>query len=163
MYYEIKKGQHYSNHFPKIHFGKTRLKAELVFGAGCWFPLNVPDDYAINKLTGISHGYHHRNSVRVGWRPNPEINRIDLFFYAYSGGKRTEQYFATVDMSGRYQLIMDLKNDLAEFSLRQHGATVAMGSIYYKMPWFKWGYCLFPYVGGNLPARTDTFIGLWFL
>ncbi len=160
MTYKIKCGEHYSRHWPKIHLGETNLIFRFKFGLGCWFPLVVPDDHARNKLCGLGFGDHHQNSVRVGWTPNKEINRIDLYFYLYSGGKRIEQYFTTVNLGHLYEMEIDLVEDLVCFNLMENYEAVAIDSMYYKLPWFQWGAILFPYIGGQLPARTDTYIDL---
>ena len=162
MIYKIKKGRHYSRHFPKFHFGKTNLKFNFVFGAGSWFPLEVPDDHARNKLCGIGYANHHKNSARVGWTPNPETGKIDLFFYVYCKGIRIEEYFTSVTVSYRYAFEMDISNDLLSFKINGPDGLSHQDSIYFKLPWFRWGMRLNPFIGGKLPARTDTYIELTF-
>ena len=158
--YKIKKGNHYSLHWPKFHFGETNIKFKFKFGAGCWYETVVPDDYAFNKLCGLGCGDHHKNSVRVGWCPAKDINRIDLVFYLYTNGQRVEQHFATVNLSQEYEIEIDLSSDLVSFNLTSNQESVAIDSIYYKLPWFRWGAILFPYIGGQLPARANTYIDL---
>ena len=158
--YTIKKGEHYSNHTPKMCYGKGSMRATFKFMDGCWFPLEVQDDYAINKLCGFSNGLHNRNSVRLGWTPNKEPGKIDLFFYLYINGVRKEQKFATVEIGLEYQLFIILTNNLCGFTLMRDGATVATDSVYYPQPRCPFGYWLFPYLGGRLPARVDTKIYL---
>ena len=160
MIYKIKKGAHYCQHWPKFHLGETNLRFRFKFGEGCWFPMNVPDDHAINKLCGPGYGDHHKNSVRVGWTPNLRPGWIDLFFYIYQNGHRVEQHFASVEVGTEYEMEIDLNSDLASFNLMHNYECVAIDSVYYKLPWFQWGAVLFPFVGGKLPARVDTYIDL---
>jgi hypothetical protein len=163
MIYEIKKGNHYSAHLPKIHFGKTKLKAVFGFLDGCWFTLDTPDDYAINKLFGISYGYHHKNSARVGWTPSIEPGCIDLFFYCYINGTRFEKEFFTVEIGKKYTLTMDMSGDQVSFSIAGRTVKTTIEAVYFPLPKFKAGYILFPYVGGRKPAQIDTKILLEFL
>ena len=158
--YTIKKGQHYSNYLPKMCYGKTSLAVRFKFMDGCWFPLEVQDDYAINKLLGWSAGLHHRNSIRCGWTPNPTPGLIDLFFYLYINGTRKEQKFATVELGLEYDLRIDTRSDLVSFSLSLNGVHEAYDSVYYPAPKCRFGFWLWPYIGGMLPARLDTKIYL---
>lgn len=163
MNYLIKKGEHYCRHWPKIHLGVTKVKFRFRFGAGCWFPLEVPDDYAINKLFGIGYANHHKNSFRVGWTPSKQGGKIDLFFYVYYRGIRIEEYFTSVDISSEYEMEMEAVSDLLSFKLIDLKSDYTItNSIYFKLPWFRIGMVLMPFVGGKLPARTDTYIDLTF-
>jgi hypothetical protein len=65
-----------------------------------------------------------------------------------------------VNLGQEYEIEIDLRNDLASFNLTSGGESIAIDSIYYKLPWFRWGAILFSYIGGRLPARTDTYIDL---
>lgn len=160
MIYKIKKGNHYSLHLPKLHLGKTNLKVKFRFLDGCWFPLKVKDDYAVNKLCGWSYGWHHKNSIRCGWTPNKEQDKIDLFFYIYSNGERHIHSFCTIDIRTEYSLEIDLIINLLSFSIRSDSSPSTILSYYYEKPKSKLGYMLFPYIGGNLPAHTDTKISI---
>jgi hypothetical protein len=158
MTYTIKKGRHYSCHRPKLHRGDS-MRIKFRFMDGCWFPLDVRDDSAINKLCGWSMGYHHRNSIRCGWTPNNKAGDIDLFFYLYNGGVRIERFFAKVELGLEYELDMALDGDIVSFCLRDFGLST-INSVYFKKPKCRLSYVLFPYVGGRLPARMDTKIAI---
>lgn len=162
MMYTIKKGCHYSWHLPRFHFGKTNMKVRFMFTESCYFPMKEPDDYAINKLCGWGMANHHKNSIRCGWKPSPESHTIELWFYVYSNGQRIEQYFMNVLIGKEYELEMDLSGaNVLSFSVRDEEGTTT-NSCYFKKPRFTWGASLFPYIGGQLPARTDTSIELSF-
>jgi hypothetical protein len=163
MIYTIKKGSHYSLHLPRIHFGKTNLKAVFSFMDGCWFPLETPDDFAVNKLFGISYGFHHKNSVRVGWTPASEPGHIDLFFYCYINGVRFEDPFFTVEIGRKYTLEMDMESNVVSFTIAGRTIKKTMDGVFFPIPKFKSGYILFPFVGGKRPALMDTKILLEFL
>ena len=49
-----------------------------------------------NKLVGISTSRIHHNSIRLGWRWNPNRDRVELGFYGYLRGDRTFRKIAEV-------------------------------------------------------------------
>ncbi len=164
MFYWIRQGNHYSFHWPQFHFWKKKQKIRFVFGVGSWFKKEHRDDYAINKLAGLSYGHHHTNSIRCGWVPSKETQKIDLHFYVYNKGERSVNFFWTVDMSTEYELtIKVMKDDTVWFTLHREGVPDIIDTAPFVAPLFKAGYTLFPYIGGNRPARTDTGIYLKFL
>lgn len=159
--FKIAKGNHFSYHLPKLRYGKKNLNVIFKFTDTCWFKLETPDDFAINKLVGWSTGLHHTNSIRCGWTPAKDTGKIDLFFYVYQDGVRYEQFFVSVDIGTEYELEMNINNNLLSFTLRNDNIT-SVNSIYYKTPCDNFGYILFPYIGGRKPARIDTYIDLEF-
>lgn len=160
--YVIKKGKHYSQHPIRLHWYRKSMVATFKLMGDCSYDLKEPDDYAINKLCGWSMGIsHHTNSIRCGWRPSGTPGIISLFFYLYSNGKRMEHLFTNIAIMKEYILEMKLIDNRVNFSLKGNGQT-ADKSISYNAPYLKFGYALFPYVGGKLPARWDTHIELDF-
>lgn len=160
MIYVIKQGSHYSRHWPKLHFGTRKETIRFKFLDGCWFPPEAPDDFAINKLFGWSYGLHHQDSVRCGWTPNKEPGRIDLFFYLYQKGKMSSAKFATVGTGFPCFMEIHLFGGRAFFSMSRFAKPTIVDSVPFQIPKIKWGYLLYPFVGGNLPARMDTKIDL---
>jgi len=140
------------------------MKVEFEFSNNCWYPLKNIDDYDVNKLCGWSNGMHHQNSIRCGWVPNKEAGHIDLVFYVYYQGARSIKPFCKVETGIKYIMKMYIQNDYLVFSMVQIGALVAKTvSIPYFASNKKLGYLLFPYIGGDLPARQDSNIYLEFL
>lgn len=130
---------------------------------GCWFPLETPDDFAVNKLFGLSYGMHHNNSIRVGWTPANEPGHIDLFFYFYINGMLFEKPFCVVEIGKKYTIEIDISNNQASFTIAGRNFSTTIDSYYFPLPKFQGGYTLFPHVGGGLPARVDTKIYIDFL
>ena len=99
MKYFILKNNHYS--LPPhgcIHFGATEQKIQFRFDKNCIYQVDEKNDFT-NKLFGWSYGMHHKNSIRVGWRPAFDAEtskKIDLFFYSYNNGIRKIEYFHSV-------------------------------------------------------------------
>lgn len=87
----IKKGKRrpfFLSLFPFITFKKV-MEREYVFTDSCKYILNGGDQEDINKLFGLSSFRVHSNSIRVGWRWNPLLSKIELFSYSYLNGVRT--------------------------------------------------------------------------
>lgn len=158
--YTIKKGRHYSNHLPRLTYDRRIIEAKVKFSSECWFPLREPDDYAVNKLLGWSFGYHHKDSLRIGWRPSGGEGYIDLFFYIYRYGQRYERYFTTVACDTEYDLTLAI-GSRGSISASVGTSVVIMGGHYFlenDMP--KLGYILFPYFGGKKTAPHNMSIEL---
>jgi len=158
--YSLKEGTHYSLHLPKFCYNRKELDVEVRFHKTCWFPLILPDDYAINKLVGWSFGRHHKNSFRCGWRPAGKEGYIDLFFYIYNDGERFEKFLATIQCGNTYGFKMKWHPEGC-ISIGASEKEVLVGGIFFnKAP--KLGYFLFPYFGGKNPTPHDMKIDLDF-
>ena len=54
------------------------------------------NQYDWNKLMGLTSSDHQYNSIRLGWRYNPDEDAIDLGYYGYLNGVRQMHELATV-------------------------------------------------------------------
>lgn len=156
MIYTVKRGHHYSWHLPRLYWNKTSMKAKFKFLDGTWYRMDKEDDFDLSKLLGFSRGLHHKNSIRIGWRPSSTPGFIDLFFYLYCQGHRIIQPFTTVEIGLLYDIEIKLKSSEVTFELKKNGLLMSYTSTPYILPKAKWGYSTGFYIGGNLPARTDT-------
>lgn len=157
--YIIRKGKHSSGIHFSPHSGIDRLEFDFRFGNSCLYDSREPFDH-INKLYGFSYLRHHRNSIRVGWRPSRDnVMEIDLFFYLYNNGQRIIQQFATVEVLQDYNIIIEVPHlyQLVSFRLREADSslTLASSSLRFDAPACKWGYRLFPYFGGSAVSPQD--------
>lgn len=144
--YTIPRGKHYSVGFrPGLVIGRTRLKFRAWFGPSCiYVPQQNPGQ--VNKLYGMSFGLHQNHSARIGWRSDGK--GIELFAYLYLGprDRRIEpllhvatEIWTTFEIFRRKKMILITVNESLE---RQY---------FLKAP-SRWGYTLYPYFGGDLPA-----------
>lgn len=141
--YLIKKGGMRSGlHFELRLFPKSQT-FRFKFDESCLYePLEKPGEplQQVNKLAGISAGFHHDNSVRIGWAcigPNPK--EIMLYGYAYKDGVRSIKEMYPVK-PGEWLTL--------EVSLPKRAL---------------WGYRLHFYFGGTVPAPHDMKIELEWL
>lgn len=163
MIYTIKQGDHSpSGRIPALYYNKTHMKFKFNFISGCWYPKVVVDDFDVNKLYGFSHGDHEQNSVRVGWIPgdNERLGMIDISLYIHNNGVRTIIDLCSVPSfpinSPDQAIEITCVDNVAVFSKLSDNMIITTKYCPYIIPPFKFGYKLFPYVGGNPPARQDT-------
>lgn len=151
--YKIKKGKHYSGFRISPTYNKMSSKYEVIFKENCIYDLHDEDQYDVNKLFGLSYGYHHINSARFGWRADGE--KIQLSLYCYREGQRYMKDICQLDTERTYTL--EIKNEGTYYEFLISGNTssfMAYGKIT-KPQTPKLGYNLFPYFGGNEPAPHD--------
>lgn len=164
IFHRIKKGRHRTNK-PKIglHWKKKRLAYEVVFNRDCRYETEKKENQLdINKLFGISFGFHHKNSARFGWRDNGE-GKIDILAYVYRNGERVKEsegiYIETIEVGKSYIMDISVTSGLYMFTItkgkKMIGATIIEHG---KLP--PLGYYLNPYFGGDETAPHDMIIEL---
>ena len=152
MIFTINGGSHYSNNllykiFNFLNF-KKKMTSEVIFDQSCKYDLGTADQLDINKLTGFSIGYHHRDSARFGWRYLND--KIELFSYCYISGQRIYKKICDVNLDQPVKLqIVDNDNSYL-FRVFVNNATYI--SKVDKNRSFGIGYKLWPYFGGNCKA-----------
>lgn len=161
MEYEIKKGKHRSSGLKFGLTNKSHFKWKANFSFDCNYNLGNEDQYDINKLCGVSTGWHHhKDSIRFGWTSDPKNkNIINIFAYQYVEGKRHDEWICDVQVCEEvyFSISIYATKDLS-FAIM----TVNDESLYLninKKPW-SWKYKLFPYFGGNQVAPHNMYIEL---
>ncbi len=130
-----------------------KTKYEIIFSKNCIYKFNDVDDFDINKLFGISLGFHHKNSIRFGW--NVDGEKIAIYTYCYKFGERFMDKIVSVSVEKKYTF--EIKNFKESYDLKiinESGQIVGWANIF-KPETPNWGYRLFPYFGGNKTAPHD--------
>ena len=151
---------------PLIYIKKQKIiKKQFVFDDNCRYDSNKIG--GINKLFGISFGWHHRNSIRFGWRYNYLNDKIDIYTYIYRDGERLMPVgICCVKPNRLYTYCLKYEfNPLDNFSIRYSFEVICNAgdsdfdkdnefiiSITDKTLIPRWGYKLHPYFGGSKPA-----------
>ena len=135
--YKIKKGNHYSGWRFKFFFKQSDINLKVKFYDSCWYDIHHWGNH-INKLYGIGDFNIHKNSDRIGWRPNEKVGYIDLFFYDYRDGKRF-------------------------IAKRTFIKTLKYHEIHLITPEYKFGRHSFFYYGGKPTAPNDMVCDIVFL
>lgn len=152
--YTIKEGKHRSGLHFLPHFGSTRMHVQAMLSRHCWFEKRDYNDDDLNKLAGFSFGFHHRNSLRIGWVPDfKNENVFKLFAYWYNQGSFRMEFLTVVRGGQVFDIRLDAKN--------QHVIVAGVAkTIPFELPRFRWGYHLYPYFGGDNRAPHDLRIML---
>lgn len=155
--YSINQNSHRSGYYFKPLIFNNELSFNVSFDDNCKYDLGNVDQFDINKLIGISYGFHHNNSIRIGWRYNTKIDKIELLPYIYVNGKRLTEDTCPVilSISTNQRVYGMISHDFGSYRILLY--TRDSGHIEYrfstgdtKLP--SVGYVLFPYFGGNVKA-----------
>lgn len=170
MKIKIKKGKH--NPFPYINFPKLvflrknkyyLLSKIIKFNESAIYNFEDIDQHDINKLYGFSIGYHHKNSIRFGWRPNKTLNKIEIVGYEYINGLRVPEIpICEVELNEWYlfdieyfpetkSIVYTVENNSNKFSTEHPIKLKRKLNI---------GYHLYLYFGGNRTAPHDIKIDI---
>ena len=160
--FTIKKGNHYKSKLNvRLHGDMSHVNFSVNFNTNCWYPYENDNSNDINKLYGISFGYHHIDSVRFGWKPDfNNINDIELYAYCYNGGERYWEKIGNCKAANIYEMSIIFSLNDAIFAIFSKDHTSMIVTVPFKKPDFRYGYYLYPYFGGNNVAPNDITIHL---
>lgn len=159
----IRKGTHKPFRLPKLLVDCNSLSYSVRFTETCKYTLPPEDQLDTNKLFGI--GYfpsHHVNSVRFGWRYNPENpEKMEIMAYWYDDRDRfmTSMGFVDIGKGYKYEMWLDRQADQTihymkvsnGFSPNLYAQVTLNGKC-------DVGYLLGVYFGGNQKAPHDMVI-----
>lgn len=181
MIYKIFRNCHFSwPLFRPAIFNTPLLKTcgvDVIFNRSCTYDFgDNPKQGDTNKLFGYSQGYHHRNSVRVGWRWNVAEQKMHICYYAYENGKNIHDgLFADIcGINLGQRVFISLKSEFISKQLLQDtveifdyeskallGKYTKVRQVKYRM--WQLSYYLTPYFGGTMRAPQTMTINLnWY-
>ncbi len=153
----IKKGHHYSFHFPKLYFGfKKKFEIRIKLDDNCKYDFGDEGNFDVNKLWGVSFGHHHKNSIRIGYRKSMSMTGgkdFELCLYRYDRGFREIECLLLFDAQEVVNLTLVLGRNT--FGLWRDDSLVTRPLYSDFLGGLKFGYYLFPYFGGNGVAPHD--------
>ena len=149
MYFIIKQSKHYSRWFPKFTFRKVLIGSFTLLGDFSYDIGKKQTDS--NKLFGVSDSWHHhKNSIRIGWRWNRIVNRIEIVGICYNGGKRVIKQITRIDSNNKIDFIISIEKDKYLVRVGDEFVTFDRNSR-----WKLFRYFLFPFFGGVTKAPKD--------
>lgn len=156
MIFTIKKNKHYSDNwlYKLTHFFnfKKQQSFKVIFDESC---LYSGKDDSVNKLFGLSFGWHHNNSIRFGWQSH--YGKIRIYTYLYIDGIRYIRKIGEVGINEECCLTIDNHR----FSFKTKGTFFSMeGYLSPNKIKNKISYNLWPYFGGVNVAPHDIKIEL---
>ena len=153
--FTIKKGRHSSSHGFHLYLFKKELNFSVMMVPDCLYrDEQIPGQ--INKVFGISFGVHSSRSVRIGWRGHREKIEFNTYVHLPDGQVK-------VDPLGPVQA-----GKVAFFRIWREGKIVSVEMqggarwdyTFDRLPF--WGYRLYPYFGGIMPAPQEMKITISF-
>jgi hypothetical protein len=158
--YHIPQAKHSSGFHFGPHIQKKFLQYDVMFDKSAMYYHGDIDQYDINKLFGLSYGFHHKNSVRFGWRSvGHYASKIEILAYCYIDGVRVKEendnlFIGIVDIDRFYTYRINVSENSFTFNIFNEGQVLGNKEITHKgLPF--WGYNLYPYFGGNRKAPHD--------
>ena len=152
--YFIKKGKHRSGLYPNLYYGKSVAKYNISFSQSCIYSFGNTHDLDINKLFGLSFGYHHINSVRFGW--NADNDKIAIHAYCYKSGQRFMSKMISIPVETFFTFEINAFEVYYELKIIDQDGKIISTLNVSKPKTVKWGYRLFPYFGGTMVAPHDV-------
>lgn len=149
MYFTIRKNMHRSRWFPKFTCKRVLIGSFTLIGDFSYDIGKKQTDS--NKLIGLSDGWgHHKDSIRIGWRWNKIVKRVDIVGICYRGGKREIRTITRVDTNKKIPFTISIENNQYLIKVGNEFVTFERSS--------KWSfirYFLFSYFGGTKKSPKD--------
>ena len=140
------------------------ITKQVMFTDSTIYHFNDNDQFDVNKLFGFSSGYAMTNSFRFGWRPNPDLTKIEVTGFEHYNGVMTPIIsLFEVELNKWYTYVIKYDGVLDEVTytvVSDDDPTInniAVRSIVLKHN-FNIGYKLYLYFGGNKKAPQDITI-----
>lgn len=155
--WKIKKGHHYCSNLLRLslYLKQIRLSYDVIFQDSCAYTMAYPHNLDINKLFGLSYGYHHHNSIRFGWHSN---NGIQIFAYYYVDGIRKEEWMCTLKTGVQYKMTIIRQSDKYSLVITGPDNLLKQKIVNHGLNMVNYGYELFPYFGGTQKCPQDMII-----
>jgi hypothetical protein len=166
MIYKFKQGHHWPDIISRllsygIFWGRF-MEKRIMFDPSCKYDLPGDyDDEDVNKLFGFSFTIdHHKESARVGWYYNSELNKFILVAYCYVEGKRRIEFLGEFNLFEFVSVRITPNDSHYLFSVRDNNGILRASVKVSKWKRHEIGYTLGAYFGGNKPAPHDMKITL---
>lgn len=152
--YLIKEGQHSSNYEVET-LSNYFLSYDVIFDSSAIYLSKDPKNQGdINKLFGFAdcNNHHHKNSIRFGWRWNPDSVAIEILAYYYVNSVRKNKFLTTVQPGELHTYVLYHHNDGYGIAIKDVvDVVVEQGDVCTRGAY----YLLYPYFGGNETAPHD--------
>lgn len=94
-----------------------RMEYTVVFTEESKYNSNVEPE-AIEKLWGLGFGHPHKNSVRVGWNYESDLDRFNLYAYVYIDGERITKHLTYAKAYEKVQVRITVGAELIEYMIK---------------------------------------------
>lgn len=156
MNYKLYKGHHFCLHPIKFHYNKPSLEFMVNFNDDCKYENN---DGSINKLFGISWGYHMNNSFRIGW--NILNDQLHIYGFAHENEGKITSSLGIIPFNKDILIKIDFRRNLEIIVVKWTYDWVQYSDhMDYTYPDIKFGYYLWPFFGGKKSCPHNMHIKL---
>lgn len=117
----------------------------------------------VNKLIGVGHVHHHINSIRVGWRWDEELCKVELVGYRYRNGRMDYAHLCYVDINRDIELRIMYEYDHGTINTIVSCGFDSVRYVWNAQRWYEkipFLYECYPYFGGYMPAPNDIRISI---
>ena len=138
-----------------------QVRAHYKFENNCAYYIGE-DQSDVNKLLGLSFGFHHNNSIRLGWRFHD--GRIEICGYLYRDGirKSTIPITSIPIEQAEFDVRLKYNSRLGTISVELLQGDKVIGADVWQYTYpckgSVWSYGLGLYFGGNRTAPHDMTI-----
>jgi hypothetical protein len=140
----------------RLWIGKKTIRKQVIFDFSCKYELPGNDQYDTNKLFGIGYLWsHHKDSARVGWRWDIDLNRFIISAYCYINGDRQIHELGEVLANKPYVIEIAITDSMYIFKITKENSATVGGAIIDHYHRKKFSFPLGLYFGGNKPAPHD--------
>lgn len=155
----ILKGWHYCLNFlnfkPRIGKLDYVAKYSVCFNDNCEYDIDE-DQSDVNKLFGVSYGWHHKQSDRIGWRYKPtahEREDVELVLYSYENGRRYTFPICKIEIGDVVNVAMSttIYNGYRRIYIKVGKKELTI-MLKHTNQCIEWGYTLGSFFGGNRRA-----------
>ena len=126
-------------------YNPTHLTCSLEIGD--WKPVQ-----GVQKILGFSRGWHHWNSIRLGYNRSENTDFVRLWLYTYVKGKRNEQLIGTWQVGTKLDVELTFKHHVFAATVRVDFFG-KYSKVQYAPIWFPVGYLLGSYFETDAPEN----------
>lgn len=151
--FTIKANRHHSTWLPEVIL-RDRIEGTITF-VGDFSYANYDGD--THKIIGFSDNWHHhQDSIRLGWRFNPYVKKVQIMIIAYLNGDRHIKHLCYLDLekTKTHSFIVSKNEEFYFVHFNNEFEIISRTSR-----WYGPRYILFPYFGGQSTSEKEiTFI-----
>lgn len=161
MNFKFNKGKHrarpfyWLGWFPLLYKPRVLIR-KLWLDNSCKYTFNTDDQWDVNKLFGLAFAPWsiHKNSVRLGYRYNPNINKFEILAYWYDDGVRSFEKICEIVCFRNYNCKIEISLKYYTIIVTQDDNNLELGRVWvpFRKEAGKFSFLLGPFFGGNRPA-----------
>lgn len=153
MVYKILKGNHRAGWFFRLT-RKNKISGTIKFLGDVSYFVDMQKD--TNKIVGLSDNwYHHKDSVRLGWRFDSSRREIEIMTITYKKGIRFINHLCYCKDNEDYEYEIRINKG---YYIYRFDTNISIVKRLSKWKFFR--YTLFPFFGGREASPKNIYVKL---